>query len=235
MAYGITVSYLYDEPLSDEAEKAYVKKASKTLYDSLLKQAGKLTSAHAAGLLELADRAKRLRSMAGLHRFFRDLEEFADTSRIDLKYRSFRVPEGPREWSPRVKGLEEIPLPPDIPRPEMWDLEAVVRAVQDGYTFLLPFKIGESLFTPNAYWIAGQQASAFGLTMGPEHTPKVMVLPDGWLQAETFFMPEMVPERAWLAPPNKYGVVPVHAEIDPDTVDWDLLNRGHQIRTRRIL
>src|SRR5579871_1325649 len=140
----------------------------------------------------------------------------------------------PRKKRRRLGGLEEVPLPPNIPRPEMWDLEAVVKAVKDGYTFLLPFRMGKSLFTPNAYYIAGMQASASGLTVGPEHTPKLEILPDGWLQVQTFFMPEMVPERAWLSPPNKYGVVPVHAEIDPATIDWDLLNRGHQIRTPRM-
>jgi hypothetical protein len=127
-------------------------------------------------------------------------------------------------------GLEDVPIPPNVPRPEMWDFEAVVQAVKDGYTFLLPFKMGKSLFTPNAYYIGGHQASASGLTMGPEHTPEMKILPDGWLRARTFFRPEMVPKRTWIEPPNEYGVVSVYLEIDPETVDWDLLNRGHQIQ-----
>lgn len=144
---------------------------------------------------------------------------------------------GPREWKPKKKpalsGLEDIPLPPNIPRPEMWDAQAVVKAVKDGFTFLLPFIWGESLFSPNAYWIRGVQASASGLTVGPEHTPEMELLPDGWMKVKTYFFPEMVPEESWLEPPNKNGVVPVYIEIDPETIDWDLLNRGHQIRVRR--
>src|SRR4029077_9692735 len=132
-----------------------------------------------------------------------------------------------------MAALRDVPMPPKFPRPEMWTAEAVVKAVKDGFTFLLPFIWGESLFSQNAYWIAGMQASANGLTVGPEHTPEIELLPDGWIQAKTYFPPEIVPERAWLTPPNKHGVVPVHVEIDPDTIDWDQLNRGHQIRVRR--
>jgi len=42
----------------------------------------------------------------------------------------------------------------------------------------------------------------------------------------------MVPKEAWLDNPNQYGVVPVYLEIDPDTIDWNLLNRGHQFTVR---
>jgi hypothetical protein len=41
----------------------------------------------------------------------------------------------------------------------------------------------------------------------------------------------MVPREAWAGTPNEQGVVPVYVEIDPATIDWDLLNRGHQIET----
>lgn len=230
--YAITVTYLSDNPLSDAAEKIYIKKASKVLQRSLLKAAAKLPSDHASVLQTLADRAGRMRKIKGMNQIFRDLEEFAEQEGIDLKYHHFEVPAGPREWSPRLKGLENVPIPPNVPRPEMWDTAAIVRAVKDGFTFLVPF-IFEALFTPNAYWIAGIQASASGFTVGPEHTPEIELLSDGWIKAKSYFMPEMVPERAWLAPPNKHGVVPVYVEIDPDTIDWDLLNRGHQIRVRR--
>jgi len=128
--------------------------------------------------------------------------------------------------------LPDVPLPPNIPRPEMWTPEDVVRAVNAGYRFLLPFVWGESFFEPNAYYIAGEQASASGLTVGPEHTPDLRVGEDGWLRAKVFFRAEMVPERAWLAPPNERGIVPVIAEMDPETIDWELLNRGHQIEGR---
>lgn len=127
--------------------------------------------------------------------------------------------------------LRDIPLPPNVPRPEMWSAEAVIRAVEDGFTFLLPFKLGESLFSPNAYWIKGQQASACGLTVGPEHTPKIEVRKDdGWIRAQAFFDQFMVPERAWSTKPTKVGIVQVWLEIDPDDVDWEILNRGHQVR-----
>lgn len=129
--------------------------------------------------------------------------------------------------------LKDVPIPPDIPRPEMWDLEAVMKAVQSGFTFGLPFVMGESLFTPNAYWIGGQQYAASLLTVGPEHTPEMALLPDGWLRVKLYFEPQMVPKRTWLGPPNENGIVAVYAEIDPATVDWEQLNRGHQIRVPR--
>lgn len=132
---------------------------------------------------------------------------------------------------PSMSGLRDMDLPADIPRPEMWTTAAIVQAVQEGFTFLVPFVLGESLFSKNAYWIGGRQASAFGFTVGPEHTPEIRLIePDAWIQAKTYFRPEMVPKSAWLEPPNVNGVVPVHVEIDPETVDWDLLNRGRQIQ-----
>lgn len=111
----------------------------------------------------------------------------------------------------------------DIPRPEMWTVEDIVEAVRDGHTFMIPFVLDK---TPNGYWIAGYQYSATGLAVGPEHTPDIVVGEDGWLRVRTFFRPEMVAERAWLGPPNEFGVVAVYAEIDPETIYWDLLNRG---------
>lgn len=135
----------------------------------------------------------------------------------------------------RLGSIRDVPFPPNIERPEMWDLEAVVRAIKDGFTFNLPFKDKRSLGTPNAYWIAGQQYIASSLTVGPDHTPEAEILPTGWLRVKTFFPPPMVPKKAWLNEPNQFGVVPVHVEIDPDTIDWDLLNRGYQIRAPRGL
>jgi hypothetical protein len=126
-------------------------------------------------------------------------------------------------------------FPEEIPRPEMWSVEDVVRAVEDGHTFLLPFIMGESLFSPNAYYIKGQQFSATGLTVGPEHTPEMKILPDDWLRVKTYFPPFMVPEDAWVGEPLPTGVVAVYLEIDPETIDWDILNRGKQIRVPRGL
>lgn len=136
----------------------------------------------------------------------------------------------------RLGDLRDIPLPPPIDKPEMWTPEAIVQAVHDGFTFMIPFILGESLFSPNAYWIVGIQAGASGLTVGPEYTPEIAVIePDSWIRAKTFFPPEMVPKQAWLEEPDpETGVVPVYVEIDPDTIDWELLNRGHQIRVRRM-
>jgi len=135
---------------------------------------------------------------------------------------------------PEMGDLRDVPLPENVDRPEMWDTEAVVKAVKDGYTFLLPF-ISHGLFEPNAYWIHSVQASAFGLTVGPEHTPEIRLIKNGWILAKTYFPPEMVPKDAWTSEPNKAGVVSVNVGIDPETIDWDLLNRGHQIRVRRGL
>jgi hypothetical protein len=129
-------------------------------------------------------------------------------------------------------GLRDVPLPPNIERPEMWNTAAIVQAVRDGFTFMIPFVWGKSLFDPNAYWIKGMQAAATGLTVGPDHTPDIELIDNEWIRVKTFFRPNMVPEEAWLDKPNEYGVVPVYLEIDPDTVDWNLLNRGHQFMTR---
>lgn len=136
---------------------------------------------------------------------------------------------------PNMGDLRDVPLPPNVERPEMWTPEAIVMAVRDGFTFGIPFISKGSLFTPNAYWIAGRQVSASLITVGPEHTPEIGIVeePEPWIRVKTFFPPEMVPEQAWLAQPNAGGVVPVYVEIDPDTIDWEWLNRGHQIRVRR--
>lgn len=142
---------------------------------------------------------------------------------------------GPYRSKPSMGGLQDVPLPPNIDRPEMWNTAAIVQAVHDGFTFLVPFVMGEGLFSPNAYWIKGMQASANGLTVGPDHTPEIDLIDNEWIRAKTFFRPEMVPKEAWLEPPGRHGVVPVYVEIDPDTIDWDLLNRGHQIRVKRDL
>lgn len=134
---------------------------------------------------------------------------------------------------PRLSGLSDIPLPPNVERPEMWTPQAIVQAVQDGFTFMITFVFGESLFSQNAYWIGGVQFGASGLTVGPEHTPDIsLIQPDDWIRVKVFFRPEMVPKRAWLSAPNEYGVVPVFAEIDPETIDWERLNHGHQIQGR---
>jgi len=126
----------------------------------------------------------------------------------------------------------------EVPRPEMWSAESVVRAVKEGFTFLLPFVEKRSLADPNAYWIGDVQYVAFGLTVGPEHTPEIGIRPDGWIWAHTFFTPEMVSNpgsrRAWVSDrPNEHGVVEVLIWIDPETIDWELLNRGTQVRVRR--
>jgi hypothetical protein len=130
------------------------------------------------------------------------------------------------EQGPELAGLRNIPIPSDTPRPEIWTLEGVIQAVWEGFTFGLPFILGESLFTPNAYWIGGQQYVAFLLTVGPEHTPELAILADGWMRVKLHFQPNMVPSRTWIAPPNESGVVSVYAEIDPKTVDWDSLNKS---------
>lgn len=132
-----------------------------------------------------------------------------------------------------MEGLRDIPLPPNTPRPEMWTPQSIVQAVRDGFQFMIPFIWGESMGDPNAYWIAGIQASATGLTVSQDHTPEIgLIKPDDWIRAKTFFRAEMVPERAWASPPNENGIVPVYVEIDPVTIDWEQLNRGHQIRVR---
>lgn len=125
----------------------------------------------------------------------------------------------------------------NVPRPEMWQAESVVQAVKDGFTFLLPFVEKDSIAKPNAYWIGDVQYVAFALTVGPEHTPEIGLRPDGWIWVHTFFTPEMVSspgaKRAWVTDrPNENGVVEVLVFIDPETIDWDLLNRGTQERVQ---
>lgn len=171
----------------------------------------------------------------GQHHGFENLDSYPlKLTRAEAKKR-YRDELKQDEKSPSMSGLRDVPLPPDVPRPEMWTTASIVQAVRDGFTFMIPFVMGKSLFSPNAYWIAGRQAAASGFTVGPEHTPDITLIePDDWIVARTYFQPEMVPGKAWLAPPNEDGVVPVNVEIDPETIDWDLLNRGHQIRTRRV-
>lgn len=111
-------------------------------------------------------------------------------------------------------------------RPEIWTPEALVQAVQDGFTFGVPFTMGESIFDPNAYFIGGRQFSALLLTVGPEHSPDIALLPEGRIGFTAYFRPEMVPQDAWLTPPNKDGVVPVHLEVAPETIDWETMNRA---------
>lgn len=127
--------------------------------------------------------------------------------------------------------LSDKDLPPNVDRPEMWTTQDIVRAVKNGYTFMIPFVLGDSIFSQNAYWIAGRQYGSMGFTVGPDHTPEMILTePDQWIRAKAYFPPELVPEKAWLTPPNQHRVVEVYIEIDPDTIDWDVLNRGYQIR-----
>lgn len=126
---------------------------------------------------------------------------------------------------PGLEGVGDVPRPDQSPRPEMWNLASVMQAVNEGYRFGLPFVMGESLFTPNAYWIGGRQYADSILWMGSEQTPDLKTLA-GWLRVKLYFPPEMVPRLAWIGQPNENGVVAVFAEIDPATVDWVLLNRN---------
>lgn len=136
---------------------------------------------------------------------------------------------------PSLGDLRDVPMPPNIERPEMWTTGAIVQAVKDGFRFLIPFN-PEGLFEPNAYWINGMQASSGVLTVGKDYTPEIELLPNEWIRAKTFFPPDMVPKEAWVGQPSADGrVVGVYLEIDPDTIDWEMLNRGHQIRVRRGL
>lgn len=137
------------------------------------------------------------------------------------KYDQLELEDGPELGA----GLQDVPIPPPARRPEMWTLESVIRAVKDGYRFGLPFVMGESFFTPNAYWIGGQQYVASLLAMSSEHTPDLQMLSDGWMRVKLYFDPNMVPKRTWIGPPNENGVVSVFAEVDPSTVDWAVLNR----------
>jgi hypothetical protein len=108
----------------------------------------------------------------------------------------------------------------------MWTVDDLVEAVRDGYTFPLPFKPGRTPRAPNAYWIAGKQYAATDFIMGPEFTPELGVIPVfEWIYTRAFFEPHMVPEEAWIEPPDPESeTVPVYVEIDPNTIDWDLLN-----------
>jgi hypothetical protein len=146
-------------------------------------------------------------------------------ARVYQDWESGKFDELQVEEGPELAGLQDVPIPDPAPRPEMWDLESVMQAVKEGYRFGLPFVLGESLFTPNAYWIGGQQYAAHLLAMSPGHAPDLQMLDDGWLRVKLYFRPEMVPESTWLGPPNENGVVAVYGEIDPSTVDWAVLNR----------
>lgn len=167
--------------------------------------------------------------------------QYEDMAPADLRAMGFEI-EGSRKHKKKkawMSGLSDVPLPPNIERPEMWTVEAVVQAVADGFTFMVPFHDqGGSMFSPNAYWIKGQQASAHALTVGPHHTPEIGLINVAditWIRALTYFQHQIVPKEAWIGPINENGAVAVHVEIDPATIDWEWLNRGHQIRVKRGL
>jgi len=128
-------------------------------------------------------------------------------------------------------GLPDVPLPPNIDRPEMWSAESIVQAVRDGFTFLVPFNFA-NFGEPNAYWIGKTQYGAMAFTVGPDHSPDIHLEKKGkddWIATTAYFRPEMVNREAWLAQPHN-GVVPVKLLIDPDTINFKSLNAGHQIR-----
>lgn len=161
--------------------------------------------------------------------------QYEDMAAADLRAMGFEI-EGSNK--PKMAGLSDVPLPPNVDRPEMWTVEAIVKAVGDGFRFMIPFMDAGGLFEPNAYWIKGRQASAHGLTVGPEHTPDIeLVDVNGvnWIRASTYFPSAIVPKEAWVDGVNENGVARVYVEINPDTIDWELLNRGHQIWTKRGL
>jgi hypothetical protein len=204
-----------------EAQKETIKKA-------IERGARSLPEEEAEEILEFGDRIGWAETVDEVDTELSDLFDWADENRVWTA--------GGRQskhWTPGMGSLRDVPMPPNIERPEMWTTKAVVQAVRDGFTFLLPFVDMESMFDPNAYWIKGTQASANALTVGPQHTPEIEVIGDEWIRAKTFFPPFMVPEDAWAGPVNENNVVPVFVEIDPGTIDWELLNRGHQIRVRR--
>lgn len=122
----------------------------------------------------------------------------------------------------------------NTPRPEMWTAESIVQAVRDGFTFMLPF-IHEEMFEPNAYYILGVQYSAFGVTVGPKHTEIIRLTPEGFIEMTLWFQPGMVPNKAFIGPITPNGVGKVWAQVDPEDIDWEILNRGTQIRIKSPL
>lgn len=135
-------------------------------------------------------------------------------------------------WYTYFMSLDDMEFPENIERPEMWTPESIVQAVQDGFTFLIPFKMGDPPGSPNGYYILGRQYMTFAVTVGPEHTEITRVLPTGWLEMTLWFPPGMVPDEAFIGEINPNGVGQVWAQIDPQDIDWDQLNRGHQIRIK---
>jgi hypothetical protein len=121
-----------------------------------------------------------------------------------------------------------MPMPPNTPRPEMWTPESIIQAVNDGFTFLIPFHY-DGFDSGNAYYIMGRQYSAFGLTVGPHHTPDMSMTPEGWVEIVMHFRRGMVPDDAFTGKLDERDVGPVVGSIDPSTIDWEQLNGGHQI------
>jgi len=118
-----------------------------------------------------------------------------------------------------------------IDLPEMWTLESIVKAVNDGHTFLILFTYPPK-GGPNGYFILGNQYFCTGVTVGPEHTPDIEVTPEGTLAMTLYFPPGMVPDESFYGPVVN-GVGPVRAFVAADTIDWESLNRGNQYRISR--
>jgi hypothetical protein len=106
--------------------------------------------------------------------------------------------------------------------PEIWTAEALVQAVHDGHTFLVPFYLD---FTkPNGYYIAGKQYVCSGVTVGPEHTPDINLSPEGLIFMTIYLQEGMVRPQDFAGPLNSQRVGPVHSFIEPKDINWELLN-----------
>lgn len=119
-----------------------------------------------------------------------------------------------------------------IDLPEMWTTQSIINAVHAGHTFLIPFDY-RKLFQANAYYIGGIQYSASGVTVGPHHTPDIVLTPEGNIQMTLYFERGMVKEKDFYRPPEQREgrwIGPVHAFIMPEDIDWEGLNRGQQFR-----
>jgi hypothetical protein len=179
-----------------EAQKQTIKKAVE-------RGAKSLPEDDSEQLQDFADLIGWAENVEEVDAVLNDLFDYADEARIWTGGGRHS-----KDWTPGMGSLRDVPMPPNIERPEMWTTQAVVQAVRDGFVFMVPF-VSEGFFQPNAYWIKGTQAAASGLTVGPEHTPEIEVIGDEWIRARTFFPPFMVPEDAWAGPVNENNVVPV--------------------------
>jgi hypothetical protein len=108
----------------------------------------------------------------------------------------------------------------DLTKPVRTAQEIVDAVRRDEFVFITFKEFGK------AYWIGGRQAIATAFSASVDHCSDIRVNDKGWLEMTALFRSGMVPQDAWLKPPDGRDIVPVTLTIDPATIDFKCINRG---------